>query len=146
MLIRNQPEVRQTLLALTGLGVKLAMDDFGTGYSSLSYLKHFPFDTLKIDREFIRHVASDPDDRALVTAAIHMGKGLGLSVVAEGVEDHAQLAFLIEQGCNVVQGYLLGMPLPADQFAAHWLTTDASGCRQADGGTRGTLEEPSAAA
>ncbi|HJW11816.1 MAG TPA: EAL domain-containing protein, partial [Albitalea sp.] len=93
LLIRNQPEVRETLIALSRLGVHLAMDDFGTGYSSLSYLKRFPFDALKIDREFIRDVASDPDDRALVTAAIRMGKGLGLSVVAEGVETEAQLAF-----------------------------------------------------
>jgi len=121
VLIRNQPEVRETLMALSALGVRLVMDDFGTGYSSLSYLKRFPFDALKIDREFVRDVASDPDDRALVTAAIRMGKGLGLTVLAEGVETETQLAFLAEQDCDIVQGYLFSKPLPADEFAAHWL-------------------------
>jgi len=121
LLIRNQPEVRKTLTALSELGVRLAMDDFGTGYSSLSYLKRFPFDALKIDREFVRDVASDPDDRALVTAAIRMGKGLGLVVVAEGVETQAQLAFLAERDCDVVQGYLFSEPLSAEQFEARWL-------------------------
>jgi diguanylate cyclase (GGDEF)-like protein len=121
LLIRNQPEVRETLMALSALGVRLAMDDFGTGYSSLSYLKRFPFDALKIDREFVRDLASDPDDRALVTAAIRLGKGLGLSVVAEGVETDTQFAFLAEQECDLVQGYLFSKPLPPEEFAARWL-------------------------
>ncbi|WP_181179147.1 putative bifunctional diguanylate cyclase/phosphodiesterase [Methylibium rhizosphaerae] len=121
LLIRNQPEVHDMLAALSGLGVRLAMDDFGTGYSSLSYLKRFPFDAIKIDRGFVRDVASDPDDRALVIAAIRMGKGLGLSVVAEGVETEQQRAFLAEQGCDVLQGFLFGAPLPADAFAQRWL-------------------------
>jgi diguanylate cyclase (GGDEF)-like protein len=121
LLIRNQPEVRETLLALSALGVRLAMDDFGTGYSSLSYLKRFPFDALKIDREFVRDVASDPDDRALVTAAIRLGKGLGLSVTAEGVETDEQLAFLAEQQCDLVQGHLFSQPLPVEEFEARWL-------------------------
>ncbi len=128
LLIRNQPEVRATLLALSELGVRLAMDDFGTGYSSLSYLKRFPFDALKIDREFVRDVATDPDDRALVTAAIRMGRGLGLTVVAEGVETAEQLAFLAEQDCELVQGFYFSPPVPADEFAARWLarSTQAS--------------------
>jgi len=121
LLIRNQPEVRATLQALSELGVRLAMDDFGTGYSSLSYLKRFPFDALKIDREFVRDVATDPDDRALVTAAIRLGHGLGLTVVAEGVETAEQLAFLAEQGCELVQGFYFSPPLPAGEFAARWL-------------------------
>ncbi len=125
LLIRNQPEVRETLVALSELGVQLAMDDFGTGYSSLSYLKRFPFDALKIDRVFIRDLASDPDDRALVTAAIRMGKGLGLSVVAEGVETESQLAFLSDQDCDVVQGFLFSEPLPAQDFEARWLRREA---------------------
>jgi diguanylate cyclase (GGDEF)-like protein len=122
LLIRNQPEVRQTLEALAAAGVRLAMDDFGTGYSSLSYLKRFPFDALKIDREFVRDVATDPDDRALVTAAIRMGKGLGLAVVAEGVETPEQYAFLSAQGCDIVQGYYFGEPVTAEVFAQRWLT------------------------
>ena len=124
LLIRNQPEVRETLVALSEMGVRLAMDDFGTGYSSLSYLKRFPFDALKIDREFVRDVASDPDDRALVTAAIRMGRGLGLSVTAEGVETEEQLAFLAEQECDIVQGHLFSEPLPASEFAARWLVRE----------------------
>ena len=121
LLIRNQPEVHDTLVSLSQLGVRLAMDDFGTGYSSLSYLKRFPFDAIKIDRSFVRDVASDPDDRALVIAAIRMGKGLGLSVVAEGVETEQQRAFLAEQGCDVLQGYLFGAPLVAQAFEERWL-------------------------
>jgi diguanylate cyclase (GGDEF)-like protein len=121
LLIRNHPEVTATLQALSELGVRLAMDDFGTGYSSLSYLKRFPFHTLKIDREFVRDVASDPDDRALVTATIRMGKGLGLTVVAEGVETEEQFAFLSEHDCDIVQGFLFSKPLPPDEFAARWL-------------------------
>jgi diguanylate cyclase (GGDEF)-like protein len=122
LLIRNQPEVHDTLQALSRLGVRLAMDDFGTGYSSLSYLKRFPFDAIKIDRGFVRDVASDPDDRALVIAAIRMGKGLGLSVVAEGVETERQRAFLAEQGCDVLQGFLFGAPLAAEAFQERWLS------------------------
>ncbi|NRF67128.1 EAL domain-containing protein [Aquincola sp. S2] len=121
LLIRNQPEVRETLLALGELGVRLAMDDFGTGYSSLSYLKRFPFDTLKIDREFVRDLGQDPDDRALVTATIRMGKGLGLSVVAEGVETAQQLQFLAEQECDLVQGFLFGEPVHPAEFEERWL-------------------------
>jgi diguanylate cyclase (GGDEF)-like protein len=122
LVIRNQPEVGETLMALSELGVLLAMDDFGTGYSSLSYLKRFPFHALKIDRGFVRDLASDPDDRALVTAAICMGKGLGLSVVAEGVETDEQLAFLGEQQCDIVQGFLFSNPVTAEQFESRWLT------------------------
>ena len=126
LLIRNQPEVRATLMALSELGVRLAMDDFGSGYSSLSYLKRFPFDVLKIDREFVRDVATDPDDRALVTAAIRLGQGLGLTVVAEGVETEAQMAFLCEQACDAVQGFLFSQPVSAEQFESRWIQPQAS--------------------
>ncbi|MFZ5512450.1 MAG: EAL domain-containing protein [Pseudomonadota bacterium] len=128
LLMRNHAEVGAALRALDAMGVGLAMDDFGTGYSSLSHLKSCPFHILKIDRGFVRDLAADADDRALVTAAIRMGKGLGLSIVAEGVETREQLAFLVEQGCDVIQGYLFGEPQPADQFAQRWLARMAS-CR-----------------
>ena len=119
--IRNPPEVRQAMQALASMGVKLAMDDFGTGYSSLSYLKRFPFNTIKIDREFVRDIEADADDRALVTATIQMGHGLDLVVVAEGVETQGQLDYLRHQGCDAVQGYLFSRPLPAPALAAQWL-------------------------
>jgi diguanylate cyclase (GGDEF)-like protein len=121
LLIRNQPEVREILGAFNAEGVLLALDDFGTGYSSLSYLKRFPFDILKIDREFVRDLASDPDDRALVTAAIRMGKELGLIVVAEGVETEEQLAILAEQECDVIQGFVIGEAIGAEFFEERWI-------------------------
>ncbi len=125
LLVRNHPEVQEMLEALSGLGVRLAMDDFGTGYSSLSYLKRFPFHSIKIDREFVRDLARDPDDRALVTAAIRMGKGLGLSVTAEGVETQEQFDFLAAQHCDVVQGALFSMPITPEEFTARWLPCEA---------------------
>jgi len=102
------------------MGVHLAIDDFGTGYSSLSYLKHFPVDALKIDRAFVRDLMSVPDDAAITAAIIAMAHALELSVVAEGVETHEHLAFLKGQGCDEVQGHLLGRAVPAERFA-EWL-------------------------
>ncbi|MGD8708774.1 MAG: EAL domain-containing protein [Ectothiorhodospiraceae bacterium] len=127
LLIRNPPEVRRTLDQLDDMGVQLAMDDFGTGYSSLSYLKSFPFHTLKVDGSFIRDVSHDPDDRALVQAAISMGHGLGLSVVAEGVEDADQYRFLRQQRCDAVQGFYFGRPCAPEIFAGQWLDGGAGG-------------------
>jgi diguanylate cyclase (GGDEF)-like protein len=96
---------------LQDLGVRVAIDDFGTGYSSLSYLKDFPVSVLKIDRSFVHGLASDSRDRAIVHAIITMARGLGLGVVAEGIETEQQLEALEAQGCDAVQGYLLSRPL-----------------------------------
>lgn len=117
VLVNHQKEGTDTLHALRAMGLHLSVDDFGTGYSSFSYLKHFPLDTLKIDRCFVREITSDPDDAAITTAIIAMGHALGLKVVAEGVETEAQLAMLRRQGCDEMQGYLFSRPAPADQFA-----------------------------
>jgi len=106
----------ETLESLRRSGVRLSIDDFGTGYSSLSYLKHFPVQTLKIDKSFVRDVPADQGDAAIVRAIIAMGHSLGLGIVAEGVERREQLAFLRELGCDAVQGFLFCRPVPPDEF------------------------------
>ncbi len=101
---------------LSSLGFRIAIDDFGTGYSSLSYLKHFDIDTLKIDISFVRDVVDDAHSQAIVQSIISLGHGLGLIVVAEGVEEPRQAQILSDFGCDILQGHLFGRPVPADQF------------------------------
>jgi EAL domain-containing protein (putative c-di-GMP-specific phosphodiesterase class I) len=101
------------LRELKAIGVDIAIDDFGTGYSSFARLRDFPIDRLKIDRTFIRHVQNSADDRAIAIAIIAMAKTLQLDVVAEGVEEFAQLMVLQEERCTLAQGFLLSRPLPA---------------------------------
>ena len=105
------------LRRLKTLGVRIAMDDFGTGYSSLSYLQSFPFDKIKIDQSFISNVKSNPQSAAIVRAVIGLAHGLGLPVLAEGVESKAQLDFLAAESCDEVQGYLLGRPHPIMEYS-----------------------------
>jgi diguanylate cyclase len=93
------------------------VDDFGTGYSSLSYLRQFPIDVLKIDKSFVQQISGDPNDSAIVSAIIDMGKNLKQRVIAEGIETQEQLAFLQAQHCVEGQGYLFSRPLAAAQFA-----------------------------
>ncbi len=106
------------LRRLKGLGVRISMDDFGSGYSSLSYLQAFPFDKIKIDRAFVMNLGRNPQSAAIVRAVIGLGHGLEMSIVAEGVETEEQLNFLTEQGCDAVQGYFIGKPLPIEQYDA----------------------------
>lgn len=105
------------LRRIKALGVRISMDDFGTGYSSLSYLQSFPFDKIKIDRAFIADVERNSQSASIVRAVIGLGRGLHVPVVAEGVETREQLAFLIDEACDEMQGYLLGRPSPIDVYA-----------------------------
>jgi len=125
VLMRDAESTDSVLHALAGLGVKLAVDDFGTGYSSLSYLRQFPIDTLKIDQSFVNQMTSNPDDAAIVSAVISMGKSLKLCVIAEGVETPEQCAFLLDQHCDQSQGYYFGYPMVAEALAT-LLQTGAS--------------------
>ena len=118
VLMQPDSPVATSIQALATLGVQFAIDDFGTGYSSLSYLKHFPVDTLKIDRSFITDVLTDPDDAAITSAVIALGKALGIAVVAEGVETEEQATYLAQSGCQLIQGYYVGQPMPPEEFAA----------------------------
>ncbi|TYL90258.1 EAL domain-containing protein [Bradyrhizobium rifense] len=117
MMMRNVGRALKVLDAIQSRGIRLAIDDFGTGYSSMSLMKHFPIDTIKIDRSFVRDLPQDSEDQAIAQAIISMGKALGMTVVAEGVENAEQEAFLRTHGCDEMQGFLIAKPLPAKQMA-----------------------------
>jgi EAL domain-containing protein (putative c-di-GMP-specific phosphodiesterase class I) len=112
-------EVEEAILILRelrALGVKVSIDDFGTGYSSLAYLKRFPISALKIDRSFVRDIVGDHDDKQIVASIIGLAHNLQLKVVAEGVENPEQLAYLAEQQCDEIQGYYFSEPVEGDAF------------------------------
>ncbi|UFZ04057.1 EAL domain-containing protein [Bradyrhizobium ontarionense] len=131
ILLHDEPGVLQTFNRLQALGVSLVFDDFGTGYASLSYLKKFPLDGLKIDRSFVRDVLTQADDAAIVGSTVSLSKQLGLSVIAEGIENQATADFLLRLGCEHGQGYHFGRPMPAADFARQFLAVDATDRRQA---------------
>jgi len=122
MIMEDQEQAIALLGRLRELEVRISIDDFGTGYSSLSYLKNFPVDQLKIDQSFVRDIVHKPGDAAITRAIVTMGHGLGLGVIAEGVEDEEQLAILQGQECDEIQGYLFSRPLSADQMTAYLLS------------------------
>jgi diguanylate cyclase len=115
-LVRDFNRALAMLRQIKALGVAIAMDDFGTGYSSLSNLRAFPFDRIKIDRSFIKSVNSNEQAATIVRAVLGLGRGLGLPVLAEGVETSAELQFLKDEMCDEVQGYLLGRPAAIGSF------------------------------
>jgi diguanylate cyclase (GGDEF)-like protein len=117
---------QRSLQALKEFGFALAVDDFGTGYCSLNYLKRFPLDTLKIDRAFVNDISTDADDAIIVRAIIGLGHNLNLKLVAEGVETQEQLTFLRQEGCDLVQGYLMSQAIAADAFMALLRTPDVA--------------------
>ncbi len=117
MVMRNVSRAIKVLNAIQSRGIRLAIDDFGTGYSSMSLMKHFPIDTIKIDRSFVRDLPKDSEDQAIAQAIISMGKALGMTVVAEGVETAEQQAFLRNHACDEMQGFLFSKPLPAPDLA-----------------------------
>ena len=125
-LMQDVARTIKILDTLYGMGLHLAIDDFGTGYSSLSALQQFPISILKIDQSFVRDIVFDKDDAAIVSTIIQMGRSLNLDVVAEGVENEAQLDFLRANGCDIVQGHLFGDPMSAAQFC-DLLVADAEG-------------------
>lgn len=117
------------LTKLLAMGVRIAIDDFGTGYSSLSYLRDFPVSTLKIDRSFVKNLPENVRDSGIARAIIAMGQGLGLGIVAEGIETAEQLQFLIRAGCDYGQGYFLSVPLEFDAFMARLAEQSAQNSR-----------------
>jgi EAL domain-containing protein (putative c-di-GMP-specific phosphodiesterase class I) len=118
VLLEDADGPKEALRAVKDIGVRLVLDDFGTGYSSLGYLKQLPLDGLKIDRQFVSGLGSDPDDTAIVSAVAGMARGLGLTVIAEGVETPAQRDALRDLGCQRGQGFLFARPLAPEDFRA----------------------------
>ncbi|WP_099157606.1 EAL domain-containing protein [Virgibacillus ndiopensis] len=116
-LLKNEKTVLATMNGLKKLGVKVAIDDFGTGYASLSYLREFHADTIKIDQVFIKNIQNGTsNDAAIISSILHLSKGIGVKVVAEGVEEYDQLEFLKQKECDEIQGYLFSQPVPEDTF------------------------------
>ena len=127
LLLENTNTTRELLAELRREGVLIAVDDFGTGYASLSYVKRFPMDVIKIDREFVRNLPVDAENAAITSSIVALAHCLGIEVIAEGVETEAEEVFLRALGCRIVQGYLHGRPMPAEDFTLWYEGRRASG-------------------
>jgi len=123
MLVSNMHDVISKMNALKSHGLSLSLDDFGTGYSSLSYLKDLPLDQLKIDRAFVKDILEDVASASIAQTVISLGRAMGLSVIAEGVETEEQREFLSSLGTHSFQGYLYSRPLPLEEFERLWLNS-----------------------
>jgi diguanylate cyclase (GGDEF)-like protein/PAS domain S-box-containing protein len=134
ILLLDEEQVLDTFLRIQALGVRIVFDDFGTGYASLSYLKKFPLDGLKIDRSFVLELRADSDDAAIVGSTIGLSKQLGLSVIAEGIENRATADLLVNMGCEQGQGYFFGRPMPAEAFESQCLTARKAAARALESG------------
>ncbi len=124
--LENIQDAIATMNTLKEIRIQFSLDDFGTGYSSLQYLKRLPLDQLKIDQSFVRDIAVDSSDKAIVSTVIAMAQSMNLDVIAEGVETENQLQFLQEKGCNQYQGYFFGKPVPIEQFEASLIQASRS--------------------
>ena len=117
ILIEDFEEVVKKLNILRSHGIKISLDDFGTGYSSLSYLKEMPIDTLKVDKSFVDTIITDSSTKIITGAIIQMVKELGYETIAEGVEEQGQCDYLKAIGCDIIQGYFFGKPMPSEKIA-----------------------------
>jgi diguanylate cyclase (GGDEF)-like protein len=139
LLLGDDPEIRNTLQQIRGLGFRIALDDFGTGYSSLSYLKRYPIDKIKIDRSFIANLGLEADADAVVGAIVRLARALNLDVIAEGVETEEQRIRLAALGCGDIQGYLFGKPMPLGHIVG---ALRAAGKRLLRAGSKSTRSPP----
>ncbi len=136
MLLENIEEVIAKMTELKSRGLRFSLDDFGVGYSSLSYLKRLPLDQLKIDISFVRDILADPLSGAIAQTIVSLGRTMGMSVIAEGIETEEQRDFLVRLGCHAFQGYLFSKPLPLDEFERQWLPPTPRRWLSAKAGTR----------
>ena len=144
---RGADYVGAVLRVLSANGIAIALDDFGTGYASLTHLKQFPVDCIKIDRSFVSGIESDPNAAAIVAAVIALGRSLGVRSVAEGVETAGQMHFLRERSCDLVQGFLLGRPMPGSSvrsFVRQWDPTVVDRTGRATDGPAASPGQPAA--
>jgi Amt family ammonium transporter len=140
VLIADEQQALQTLSALRELGVGLALDDFGTGYASLSYLRKFPFERIKLDKSFVQAQVLEDRSRHILQSILGLSRKLGLGVIAEGVETRTQLHLLRQQGCQDIQGFLVGKPMAASETAA--MISPSAGPRLATFQAAGTASAP----